>query len=203
MRIILIVITAILLSAPAQATFIDLDGRLEITWSPPQYGTDLDYYIYSYNINGITDSVTGTASSSTTSDNSVQLINTGDWAVFEIQSVSNNGDTSIVAYSDTVKFSLTVDIDEPELLPESYSIDVYPNPVQTSQLSLNWKINQSDNYRLEIYDILGRKVKTVRNQTMSVGEYDQNIANDFAPGVYFAVITGNDDRRVVKFTVIR
>lgn len=50
---------------------------------------------------------------------------------------------------------------------------------------------------------MGRKIKTLRSETMPIGYYDQHAAEGLVAGVYFAVISRNDDRRVVKFTVLR
>jgi len=54
-----------------------------------------------------------------------------------------------------------------------------------------------------LYDILGRKVKTLREESMSVGFYNQHIGEGLASGIYFAIITRPDDHRVVKFTILR
>lgn len=38
---------------------------------------------------------------------------------------------------------------------------------------------------------------------MPIGFYDQHTSDGLVAGVYFAVISRDDDRRIVKFTIIR
>ena len=99
--IIILAAVLLLLASFSQAQFIDYDGHLLITWSEPQSGNPLDYYYWSYTINGIVDSITGTSSADDTLDNSVSLANSGDWAIFNIKAVSIFNDTSTSVSSDT------------------------------------------------------------------------------------------------------
>jgi len=56
---------------------------------------------------------------------------------------------------------------------------------------------------VSIYNILGRKVRTLHHEWMSVGFYSQFVGKNLKSGVYFAIISKPDDRRVFKFAVIR
>lgn len=85
----------------ASARFNDADGHLKVYWSPPLSGDTVELYIWSYAINGVTDSLTGISDAATQSDSSVALANTGDLAVFSIRAVSTNHDTSSTVSSDT------------------------------------------------------------------------------------------------------
>lgn len=89
----------------AVARYDDFDGHLKIFWSPPAYGNTPHSYVFSYTINGISDSVTGVSPINVQSDSSVILANQGDWAVFSIRAISTQGDTSTLAISDTAYFS--------------------------------------------------------------------------------------------------
>ncbi|MEW6411008.1 MAG: T9SS type A sorting domain-containing protein [Candidatus Zixiibacteriota bacterium] len=187
---------------------VDSDGHLLVRWGPPPYGDNLDHYAWSYNINGVNDSVTGTSSSSVTQDNSVTLERPGDWAIFSIRAVSVYNDVSQAATSDTVSFMTVVGVDDPqgsdpELLPEDLRIKIYPNPVSNASMVLSWHVSRSDYYRIDIYDILGRKIKNVRRERMAIGDYNIRLEKDLPSGVYLAVIASDNDRRVVKFSVLR
>ena len=96
----------LLLAIPSitSAQFNDHDGQLEVTWQPPDYGNPLDHYIWSYTINSVADSVTGTSAAEDTLDNSVTLADVGDWAIFYIRAVSVVNDTSEVVVSDTAYY---------------------------------------------------------------------------------------------------
>ena len=204
----IIVIFILLIPSLVWANFVDLDGHLEIVWSPPTYGNQLDHCLWTYTINGVVDSITGTSPANDTIENSVVLANPGDWAVFGIEAISTQNDTSIIAISDTVffKFSLDVndeDIDNPNLIPQDFSIQVFPNPVYNQYFSLKWNVNQTDRYQIEIYNILGQKVKTILNERVPIGENQRYIDEPLATGIYFAIIRNGDKRRMVKFTIIR
>jgi hypothetical protein len=203
MRKIIIGVVLTLLPSIAAARFVDVDGHLHANWSAPAYGDPVDHYIWSYNINGVVDSVTGSSPAIDTSDASVTLTNTSDWAIFSVRAVGSSGDTSTAAVSDTVVYSITVDVNDHDLLPNNFDISVYPNPVRTGQFALRWKVGLTDAYNVEIYNILGQRVQTVRDERMSPGEYAQVVTEQFPSGIYFAVIAGTDARRVVKFTILR
>ncbi len=101
------------LPAVANAQFFDNDGQLEVEWAAPDYGNPLDHYIWSYEINGVADSVTGTSVAVATTDNSVILAEIGHWAVFSIRAVSTVSDTSVVMVSDTAYYNLGTGIGPP------------------------------------------------------------------------------------------
>jgi hypothetical protein len=103
----------LLMPALSQAQFFDHDGQLEITWAEPGYGNPLDHYIWSYTINGVTDSITGTSAAGATADSSVTLNEVGHWAVFHIRAVSTVSDTSVVVVSDTAYYNLGTGIGPP------------------------------------------------------------------------------------------
>jgi hypothetical protein len=95
--------TLILLLFPALAAarFGDSDGRLMISWEAPAFGGPASLYIWSYEINGVQDSLTGSSSAEQTSDSSVSLASIHDWAIFSIRAISIAGDTSGDVVSDT------------------------------------------------------------------------------------------------------
>lgn len=113
MRKLPILLFILLLPSMAAAQFNDHDGRLQATWSPPEYGNTLDHYIWSYEINSVADSVTGQSPAEDTLEISVTLMDIGDWAIFNIRAVSVVNDTSIVAVSDTAFYNMETGIGPP------------------------------------------------------------------------------------------
>lgn len=81
-------------------------------------------------------------------------------------------------------------------------LQVHPNP-SNSGPAFRWQIIENAVYDLSVYDILGRKVETLRHEEMTTGFYIQRTKKELPSGVYFAVISKYDDRRVVKFAVLR
>jgi hypothetical protein len=182
-------------------------GNFIIAWMPPDQGNPLDHYIWTYTINGVDDSIIGWSSAQTTRDSSAVLTNVGDWAVFKIRAISTLSDTSIQVISDTAILLESQGIDTSDhgatSQPVSFGLQAYPNPSGQSGLSIRWHIDRDDHYSIEIYDILGAKLKTIRRERMAKGSYSQLVGNNLAAGVYFAIISNYDERRVVKFTVLR
>jgi len=105
MKIIIPLLLAVLTAATAKAQFNDRDGHLVISWQAPDYGNPLDHYIWSYDINGTTDSLTGTSAANATADSTVTLSDVGDWAIFTIRAISVVGDTSEAVVSDTAYYN--------------------------------------------------------------------------------------------------
>jgi hypothetical protein len=87
--------------------------------------------------------------------------------------------------------------------PVALWLQVHPNPTNKSGLVLNWQVEKESFYDVSIYDIMGRKVRTLRRETMPIGYYNQRMAEGMSAGVYFSVIYRDDDRRVIKFTILR
>ncbi|MCD6162124.1 MAG: T9SS type A sorting domain-containing protein [candidate division Zixibacteria bacterium] len=86
--------------------------------------------------------------------------------------------------------------------PVAFGLQVHPNPSNTGP-AFRWQIIEEAVYDVSVYDILGRKVETLRQEVMPVGFYIQRTKRELASGVYFAVISKYNDRRVVKFAVLR
>lgn len=72
------------------------------------------------------------------------------------------------------------------LLPEKFELlQNYPNPFNPIT-TIKYAIPKTVNVELKVFDILGREIKTLINETRNAGYYGvQFNANDFASGVYF------------------
>jgi len=70
------------------------------------------------------------------------------------------------------------------------SIEIYPNPT-TTEINIRLKTHLVDRYDIEIYSVLGKKIKTVREgkDTITID------ISDLTDGVYFIIITSGHDRR--------
>jgi len=89
---------------------------------------------------------------------------------------------------------ITTDIRELDLVPNQMKLyQNYPNPfnpITTIKYSVpnfvNSPFSAAINIELSIYDILGRKVKTLVNKIMKPGNYEVSFdASDLSSGVYF------------------
>jgi Secretion system C-terminal sorting domain len=74
-------------------------------------------------------------------------------------------------------------------IPNSYSIDNYPNPFNPST-SINYQLPVSGFVKLSIFDVLGREVVTLVNGEKPAGYYSTTFeASRFSSGLYFARIS--------------
>lgn len=75
--------------------------------------------------------------------------------------------------------------DEVNNLPISFSVNSYPNPFNAST-TISYSLPEPSDVKLVIYDILGRKVKTLYDGNQTAGEHaiiwD---ADGFSSGIYF------------------
>jgi hypothetical protein len=105
-----------------------------------------------------------------------------------------------VFYSSSYSWTPT-GIDERQMVPASFSLKQnYPNPFNPST-SLAYSIPTRANVRLSVYDVLGREVATLVNETKEAGEYDATfLAEGLSSGVYFYTLRAGafmETRRMV------
>ncbi|MCJ7553608.1 MAG: T9SS type A sorting domain-containing protein [Ignavibacteriaceae bacterium] len=79
----------------------------------------------------------------------------------------------------------------------------YPNPFSEKAV-ITFFLLEDSNVKLEIHDILGRKVKSLIDERKSKGPHsiDLNL-NNFSSGVYFYTLTANNFRQTKKMIYLR
>ncbi|WP_131538067.1 GDSL-type esterase/lipase family protein [Pedobacter nototheniae] len=81
----------------------------------------------------------------------------------------------------------------------------YPNPA-ANQTYIDIVLPETDKINVQVYDLMGRLVKTVVNEYLNTGKHtlDVNISN-FNPGVYFFKISSDSGQysAIKKFIVVR
>jgi hypothetical protein len=90
-------------------------------------------------------------------------------------------------------FGSEKETEEKEILPEEYTLyQNYPNPFNPVTI-IKYDLPKAGEVELVVYDILGRKVKTLVNQTQQAGRYDiQFNASSLASGVYIYQLRTKD-----------
>ncbi|RDC58254.1 T9SS C-terminal target domain-containing protein [Pedobacter chinensis] len=81
----------------------------------------------------------------------------------------------------------------------------YPNPAGT-QTFIDVVLPETDKINIQVYDMLGRIVKTVLNEYLNTGKHTLEInTTTFVPGIYFFKITSDSGQynAVKKFIVAR
>ncbi len=87
--------------------------------------------------------------------------------------------------------------------PQTQTLAVYPNPFNPST-TISFMLNKSEKANLTIYNIRGQKVRELVNSNLTLGRHHiawngkNDLGKEVATGVYFARLTSNSDKAVVK-----
>jgi hypothetical protein len=82
-------------------------------------------------------------------------------------------------------------------------VSVYPNPLTTNAL-LTYNLNQRSDVMVEVYDILGKRVGTLANETQNAGEHQIQIGDAISQvkGIYFVRLLV-DGQSITKKIVVQ
>jgi len=90
-------------------------------------------------------------------------------------------------YGDTTFITVSVE-DEFKILDQFYLSQNYPNPFNSSTM-INFILPEENNIVLELYNIIGQKIKVLLNGFMPSGKHSfQLIAEELVSGTYFYVL---------------
>lgn len=94
-------------------------------------------------------------------------------------------DEVMIHYLELLNSVTSVETSPSENLPLDFSLKTnYPNPFNPGT-AIEYEVARSSHVRLEVYNILGQKVKTLVNQTLSPGKYKVNFDGTGLPsGLY-------------------
>jgi hypothetical protein len=94
-------------------------------------------------------------------------------------------------------------VDKTEL-PTEYSLGQnYPNPFNPST-TITFSLKQNGLTTLEVYNVIGQKVKTILNQNLKAGKHQIIFdAFDLSAGIYFYQIRSGNFKAVRKFVVMK
>ena len=89
-------------------------------------------------------------------------------------------------------------------IPSDFIIlETYPNPFN-SQINIKYTINKDGEYRLIIYDLLGKEIKELINMKIQRGTYETNYNFSNLPsGVYFLKLIGEITNKVKKVILLK
>lgn len=104
---------------------------------------------------------------------------------FGLESVSDTSiRNQIIKNSNTFFIGTTSLENTNELIPNEFSLNVFPNPFNPST-NLIININESGLYQISVYNILGEKIFNVLNEELKPGNYKYNLNfNEFSSGIY-------------------
>jgi len=148
--------------------------------------------------------------STITSLNEAVIINLT--AMKKMSSAPKNGLTptlTAVTTQDESRFSLLIDAKtttsiEDDWIPATFELSTnYPNPFNPTT-SIRYGVPESSTIKLEVFDILGKRVATLVNTTMKPGYYTvQFNAVRLSSGVYFYRLTDGKHYLTQKMTLLK
>ena len=102
---------------------------------------------------------------------------------------SVSGDKQLLSREENLKDKLQLSGKE---LPEEYSLGNYPNPFNQTT-TINYQLPKDGFVTIKVYDMLGKEVATLVNETKSGGYHSVNFdASKLTSGVYVYTITTNN-----------
>ncbi len=83
----------------------------------------------------------------------------------------------------------------------NFQLDLFPNPVKGTA-KLSYTLNQADEVIIEIYNILGSRVKTIFAEKQTVGKHETEInVESLINGVYFIQLKAGKYSQMLKFSI--
>ena len=104
----------------------------------------------------------------------------------------------------SARFALSVDTGREPTAEEAVTLAaVAPNPVR-EEASLSWTLARPGTVSLEVVDLLGRVVQTVREGRSDAGAHTARVdASRLAAGVYVVRLRAGEETRIRRLTVVR
>ena len=128
----------------------------------------------------------------------------GSWEYW-VTSVDMNGNESTV--SDVV--SLLLSADESLMVPDQFAMQQnYPNPFNPST-QIRYALDKDSHVTLSIYDMMGRKVKTLVRESQSAGyqtlmwNATNDMGNPVSAGVYLYSIQAGENHKTMKMILLK
>ncbi len=133
---------------------------------------------------------------------------------FEFRGISGRGDNlllpgkSVTTLVGTIDESIIADIDD-EKVPQGYQLyQNYPNPFNP-ETKIRFQLPENQRVRINIYNLLGQKVKTLVNQPYSQGLHtvqwngDNDFGEQVASGIYIYRLRSEKFTKSYKCILLR
>jgi len=127
-------------------------------------------------------------------------------------SVFNSNVNKLCDYIETYYYDIETYYYDDEGIPmrlDSYELyQNYPNPFN-SQTQIEYKVSENTNIKIEIYNIIGKKIKTLINSIHSPGYHEvywdgtNNIGQTASSGQYIALFRAGGYTQTIKIIYIR
>ncbi len=192
----------VFLEDPAGNTFTDLDSTITLDTTPPKVSithpeSDSTYTSHVTGLEYLVSDANPDSLWYSTDEGQPRIYHQGDSPITGLK--SEQGENTWILYakdkaenasSDTVRFNVdtTTDLNiagEP-IGPSEYSLNQnYPNPFNPLT-TISYSIPEGGHVSLSVYDIKGRKLETLVDETQAPGSYKVNFnASKYPSGIYF------------------
>lgn len=86
---------------------------------------------------------------------------------------------------------------------KKFSFSIYPNPF-TSSFNISYNLERYSDVNIELYDIMGRRVKKVINTNQPTGQYNISVVvNSYSSKIYICVLTINGYVYIKKIFLVK
>ncbi len=103
-------------------------------------------------------------------------------------------------YIDDINISGIVGINE--ILASEYEFGIHPNPTR-STASLKLELKENNFVKIELYDVVGKKVADITNNIYGAGKHQFEIQNKNYQGVYFVRVNIDDNTFTQKIVFVK
>ena len=108
-----------------------------------------------------------------------------------------------IDYDGSFKYSNEIEIEVNYSLNEYMLYQNYPNPFNSTTI-IKYFLSEEGRVRINLYNILGEKIKTLYQGEKNKGEYTLVVSSDeLSSGVYFYSLESNSSRTVKKLTILK
>ncbi len=99
-------------------------------------------------------------------------------------------------------FNSSLSVDDPKERENGLSLYATPNPAR-GLVAFHYSLEKSGRVTIDIYDALGRKVRSVLDQHRALGNYTANLnISDLESGSYHVVLSANGAKKTSGLTVL-
>ncbi|MBL8015927.1 MAG: T9SS type A sorting domain-containing protein, partial [Ignavibacteria bacterium] len=186
---------------PSEIT-IDNFSNIYLTGYSMGSGTGYEYTTLKYNLSGVRQWEKRYNNSGTGNHNAVSISTDNAGSVYVTgfsQNVSGSHDFATIKYAQSIVFGKNENI-----IPAQFKLHQnYPNPFNPST-KIKFDIPEDSYVNITVYDLLGKKVRVLINETKQAGSYEIDFdASALSTGTYFYEITAGNYREIKKMICIR
>ncbi len=131
----------------------------------------------------------------------VVVLGGGSHTVFDDENDVFNSTTLTTAITNALAAPSSVEINEK--MVSDFQLNLFPNPVKNSA-EVSYTLNQANDVRFEVFNILGDKIKTISAEKQMAGKHETQInVESLSNGVYFIQLITANSRETRRFSISR